>query len=61
MEGDLAQLRALVESSKTSARLTALFAKLKADGVIDLTEGEWTPDDGRETFVKREAAAQPPA
>jgi len=54
MEGDLARLRALVESNKTSARLSALFARLKADGVIDMTEGDWRPDDASEQFVRME-------
>lgn len=63
MEGELAQLRALVESGRTRARLEALFATLKADGIIDLAEGEWRPDDSHEQFVRiepsQDASAKP--
>lgn len=63
LEGDLARLKAIVESGKTVARLNALFGQLKADGVLDMTVGDWRPDDAAEQFVRvtptQEASAPP--
>jgi hypothetical protein len=53
LEGQVAALRSQLEAQRTQQRLQALMARLKADGILDLSEGEWMPDDEHETFVAR--------
>lgn len=63
-DGLVAELRAQREAAKTAQRLSVLVSHLKAAGVIDLTVGEWAPDDEKEAFVQvnqpsQDAAVKP--
>jgi hypothetical protein len=54
-------LRKQLEAAGTRARLVEHVAGLKASG-IDLSVGEWQPDDARECFVRTDRpVAEPPA
>jgi len=53
-EATVALLQKQQEAAKTGWRLEQMVQQLKAEGVVDLTDGDWRPDDASAQFVRME-------